>query len=119
LNTRTIDEIVNDGNYFAWAIGHIRATGAGRGHEHDKRIEETHVQHPVIQSIEKAALAREPNPDSGEQLLNDIFDLISERLPRLPREDPARPALARLCPMLAEALERPRVAEARATRPRA
>ncbi len=45
----------------------------------------------------------------GERLLNDVFDLICERLPTLPLEDPARPALTALVPMLGQALGRPRV----------
>jgi hypothetical protein len=49
------------------------------------------------------------NPETGEALLNDVFDLIRCRLPRLPVNDPARPALTALCPMLAQALGRPSV----------
>ena len=48
------------------------------------------------------------DPNTGAALLNDVFDLLSSRLPQLPLGDPARPALAALCPMLAQALGRPR-----------
>ncbi len=48
--------------------------------------------------------------NTGEALLNDVFDMLSERLPYLPLEDPARPALAALCPMLAQSLGRSRLA---------
>jgi len=50
------------------------------------------------------------DPNTGAALLNDVFDLISGRLPQLPLDDPARPSLAALCPMLAQALGRPRMA---------
>lgn len=48
--------------------------------------------------------ARDEN--TGEALLNDIYDLIVQRLPRLPLTDPARPALAALSPQLGRALGR-------------
>lgn len=66
------------------------------------------MQHAVLPA---AGVGAEVNQDSGEHLLGEIFDLICQRLPRLPLDDPARPALAVLSPMLAEALGRPRVAE--------
>jgi hypothetical protein len=46
--------------------------------------------------------------DSGESLLNDVFDLIAERLPQLPLDDPTRPALAATLPLLGAGLGRPR-----------
>jgi len=41
---------------------------------------------------------------AGEALLADVRDLLSERVPQLPADDPARPALVALCPALDEAL---------------
>jgi hypothetical protein len=45
---------------------------------------------------------------SGEQVLTEVLDLITDRLRHLPLDDPARPQLVALAPALAEALGRPR-----------
>lgn len=49
-------------------------------------------------------------PDfDGEQLANDVFDIIHRGLPRLAADDPLRPAFAAWLPVLGEALGRPRL----------
>jgi hypothetical protein len=48
-------------------------------------------------------------PVSGRTVLNEVCDLIADRLPRIPYDDPARPALAALAPRLAAELGRPPV----------
>lgn len=58
-------------------------------------------------SLTPVATPAGPDQDTGEALLNDVFDLIAERLPRLPLDDPARPALAVLCPLMGQSLGRP------------
>lgn len=55
----------------------------------------------------------------GENLMNEIFDLIRRRLPLLPPGDPVRRVMHALLPRLAVALGRPRVLPARDPRPRA
>jgi hypothetical protein len=46
--------------------------------------------------------------DTGEALANDLYDLIAERLPRIPMDDPAREVFARHLPAVGDALGRPR-----------
>lgn len=43
----------------------------------------------------------------GEQVLNEILDLLNDRLPSIPTDDPTRPHLAVLAPALSAALGRP------------
>lgn len=44
---------------------------------------------------------------TGQQVLNEILDLITRRLPQLAADDPARPGLAAFAPALGAALGRP------------
>lgn len=44
---------------------------------------------------------------TGAQLLSDVLDVITDGLPRLAPDDPARPPLSRLAPLLARELGRP------------
>ena len=84
--------------------------GLPRGGDSAAGVREGPMQQlPIMRGLEGGRGERDEN--TGEALLNDIFDLISKRLPRLPLTDPARPALAALSPMLAQALGRPLVAE--------
>lgn len=73
-------------------------------------------QLPIMRGLEGGG---ERDENTGEALLNDVFDLISKRLPKLPLTDPARPTLAALSPMLAQALGRPLVAEVPSAQQRA
>lgn len=45
---------------------------------------------------------------TGGEVLNEIFDLIARSLPRIPLDDPVRPHLAGLAPLMAAGLGRPR-----------
>ncbi len=47
---------------------------------------------------------------SGREVLEELCDVLTERLPRLDPRDPAYPALASLAPQLARLLGRPPVA---------
>jgi hypothetical protein len=42
----------------------------------------------------------------GEALMNEVFDLIRRRLPKIPADDPMRPRLSSLLPALGMALGR-------------
>lgn len=46
---------------------------------------------------------------SGEEVLDELFDLIRLRLPRLAPEDPVHGSLSRLAPYLGQSLGRPTV----------
>ena len=57
--------------------------------------------------------------DSSEAILNDVYDLLCERLPLVPVDDPGRRPLANMIPNLARDLERqlpPRLVAARPLR---
>lgn len=49
-----------------------------------------------------------PAYDGGD-LAEEIYELVAERLPRLPVDDPLRPTLHALLPRIADALGRPPV----------
>lgn len=94
-----------------WRGGVFGDGGDGVAGESEDRM----GQQPIMRLHEGGGDACDEN--SGEALMNDVFDLIRRRLPSLPLEDPTRPALAALCPMLAQALGRPQVVEVRAALP--
>jgi hypothetical protein len=65
------------------------------------------TQHPILTALEGGA---SNGSITGEQVLNEILDLLTDRLPRLALHDPARPHLAAFAPALGAALGRPRAA---------
>jgi len=50
---------------------------------------------------------REGLLSGGKEVVDEIYDLIRARLPRLAADDPVRRSLSRVAPGLAEALDRP------------
>lgn len=70
-----------------------------------------HRQSPILTAHDGGG-----EQDSGEQLLNDVFDLIRRRLPRLACDDPVRVSLTAVMPELARRLDRPHVMPVRADR---
>lgn len=75
-----------------------------------------HRQSPILTSLDGGADA---TLYDGEELLNEVFDLMRRRLPKIPVDDPARPALTALLPALAESLGRPLVVPVRGDRAQA
>lgn len=49
---------------------------------------------------------------NGADLLHEVHDLLTDRLPRIPLNDPARGPLAVLAPLLARELGHPPVRQA-------
>lgn len=72
------------------------------------------LQHPILTALDGGA---KPAAITGEQVLNEILDLITDRLPHLALDDPARPRLAAFAPALGAALGRPRATAVEARPP--
>jgi hypothetical protein len=53
-----------------------------------------------------ASRARPTDLDAGDRLLNDVFDLVTRRLPELEVDDPVRRRFAAILPQLARNLGR-------------
>ena len=60
-------------------------------------------QRPIVRVLEGGG---EQGVD-GTAVLNEIFDLLRRRLPLIPLDDPVRPHLAALTPLLGAQLRRP------------
>lgn len=66
-----------------------------------------HRDHPPILQIHDGGHG--DGMITGRDALEEIFDVIRRALPRIPLDDPVRPHLAEIAPVLCEQLGRPRI----------